>query len=211
MNSKVSGLLGFLIGAAGGSLVTYLFAKKKYEDKANEDFEARRAAAKEERQKEASKTKPEVEKKETIKTEEAQKRSEANIHKPNLVDYKETLKKQGYTDYASMNQQSEEKPFAHTKPYVISSEEGGTKDNYEIVDLIYFADGTLTDDGYDPVDDYENKVGEDFEDYFGDGEDGPDEVWVRNDVRQIDYDITRDLRIYDDAKEEVPPHISMEE
>ena len=209
MNSKVSGLLGFLIGVAGGSLVTYLFAKKQYEDKAEKDFEDRRAAAKAERQ--AIKEKDQVNNKPEIEPKVAQKRSEANIRKPNLVDYEETLKKNGYTDYSSMNKESEEKPFAHSKPYVISSEEGGTKDDYEVETLVYFADGTLTDDGYDPVDNYENKIGEDFEDYFGDGEDGPDEVWVRNDVRQVDYDIVRDARIYDDAMEEVPPHINMEE
>lgn len=79
-------------------------------------------------------------------------------------------------------------------PYVISPDEYGQKEDYGNVDLVYFADGVLTDEmGAIMTDeDIEDSVGKNFANYFGTYE--KDTVQIRNDIRGVDYYIERDLR-----------------
>lgn len=72
------------------------------------------------------------------------------------------------------------------KPRVISPEELGDCD-YEIVTLTYYADGVLADDCDDPITNVDDVVGKESLTCFGRYED--DAVHVRNDERQVDYEI----------------------
>lgn len=76
-------------------------------------------------------------------------------------------------------------------PYVISPGEFGEND-YEEIELIYWADGILSEDR-DIIEDTDSVVGPDALHSFGQYEDG-DVVYVRNDARRCDYAILRDYR-----------------
>ena len=75
--------------------------------------------------------------------------------------------------------------------YVISPAEFGEED-YEEIELIYWADGILSEDR-EIIEDTEYVVGPDALRSFGQYEDG-DVVYVRNDERRCDYAIIRDYR-----------------
>lgn len=118
---------------------------------------------------------------------------------PNIIEYASRLQKEGYTNYS--NSEKEEKPIKY-KPYVIKPEEFGDYDEYGKYSLTYYADGILTDDNDDVIDDIENKVGLDSLNRFGEYED--DAVYVRNDKLKCDYEILLDLDNYSDIAKRKP-------
>jgi hypothetical protein len=76
---------------------------------------------------------------------------------------------------------------------------------YESVELTYYADGVLAnmrDEVITQQDSYET-IGPDIfrsiRDHFGEYEDDPDVVYVRNEMNLIHYVITRDRRTYADC------------
>lgn len=83
------------------------------------------------------------------------------------------------------------------EPYVISPEEFGENDEYDIVTLTHYADGVLEDENGDIVEDVDDVVGEDFYIHYGEYED--DAVHIRNDKLKTDYEILRDNQNYEDA------------
>lgn len=85
------------------------------------------------------------------------------------------------------------------KPYVISPEEFDDYEDYNKVVLTYYADQVLADDYGNIISDVENAVGHASLKTFGQYEE--DTVFVRNDARRTDYEITRDLRNYSDVED----------
>ena len=71
--------------------------------------------------------------------------------------------------------------------------------SYDLISLIYFSDGVLTDDWEVPVENPDETVGKEYEGYF---ETGEDVVYVRNDKLKCEFEITRDLRTFEEVKEE---------
>lgn len=87
---------------------------------------------------------------------------------------------------------------------IISPEEFGEM-GYQTINLTYFADGVLVDDRYSVMeeDELEMAVGRDSLSHFGDYEE--DSVHVRNEQREIDYEILLDPRTYEEFLEtEIP-------
>lgn len=188
--STLNSFLFFAAGAAIGSVVTWKFIKTKYEQLAQEEIDSVKAVYCPHEDEPESET------------------SDNNIEKgyvPNTTDlnsYGETLASQGYTDYANAKDGvvNTTKPVEEVddveRPYVISYEEFGELDNYNIVSLMYFNDGVLTDSQYEPVEDADSIIGLESLEHFGDEED--DSVFVRNDKRKTDYEILKDERNYAD-------------
>ena len=188
--STLSNFLFFAAGAAIGSVVTWKFIKTKYEQLAQEEIDSVKAVYCPHEEEPESET------------------ANNNIEKgyvPNTTDlnsYGETLASQGYTDYANAKDGvvNTTKPVEEVddveRPYVISYEEFGELDNYNIVSLMYFNDGVLTDSQYEPVEDADSIIGLESLEHFGDEED--DSVFVRNDKRKTDYEILKDERNYAD-------------
>ena len=87
----------------------------------------------------------------------------------------------------------EEITVSSTKPYNIPQEEFMVYDHYESADYTYFKDGWVTDDQGYPVDPgiVKERLGTEFQDWFGTY--APDEVWIRNDVLQMDFSVVKDL------------------
>lgn len=109
-----------------------------------------------------------------------------NKYKEQIAD----LKYVNYSDLDSMSNPNNEPPV------IITPEEFGDIDEYDTATYTYYADGVLTDDMDEPVEDIEDVIGLEALDHFGEYED--DAIHVRNHDRQCDYEVLRDLRRYAD-------------
>ena len=125
--------------------------------------------------------------------------------------YKEELRKS--TDSFIVKEMIREQGYSAPEkvsdtPYVISPEEFGEKEDYETISLTYYADGVLTDDNDEKMEDYEETIGKDSLDHFGEYED--DSVFVRNDKLRCDFEILSDLRTYSEVLK-LKPRLPKEE
>lgn len=191
MNNTLSKVLIFTAGAAAGSLVTWRVLKTRYDRL----MEAEVASFEE--------TLNNMYNNEQDDTEEVSEESEED---PDLCEpyeqpvtyhdtYERTVKDLGYSN-------TEVKGMV--KPVVISPNEFGELEGYEIITLAYFSDGVLTDELDVPVEDVEGTVGRESLTTFGEYED--DAVHVRNDRLHAYYEILFDMRSYhDDVK---PKHLT---
>jgi hypothetical protein len=111
-----------------------------------------------------------------------------------MNDYFNKLQEEGYA-YCS----EKEEPVKNEIdiPYVITPEEFSEYDDYDNISLTYYADGVLTYENNEIIEDIEETVGEDSLNHFGEYEE--DSVYVRNDGKKTDYEILLDLRNYSDV------------
>ena len=192
MNRILSNVLLFTAGAAVGSLVTWRYFKSKYEVVEDEIEEKT-----EEAEGESEEEDPEV------------LESKSNYgKKPPLKEYVKMVESNGYVPKTHMEEIEEEIANGEGddkdvyEPYIIRPEEYGELHAYETLSLNYYADGVLTDELDNPIEDVESLVPADFADHFGEYED--DVVHVRNDNLECDYEILRDLRKFTDVVGEYP-------
>ena len=181
MNIKMIFPVAFILGAAAGSALTWQFAKKKYEQIAQEEIDSVKEAF-------SKKEKPAVERTDTpVKTAQ-------RADKPGIVEYAAMLHEKDHTSYTGKEAADKmREPFVE-KPYVISPEEFGEFEEYEKISLTYYANQILTDENDEIVDDVEEIVGFDSLTHFGEYED--DSVFVRNDRLKCDYEILLDQNNY---------------
>lgn len=186
--SKVTGLIMFALGAAMGSAVTWQFAKKKYEQIAEEEINSVKEIF----------SKREQNFSDVEITVEPQSSAEARLEKfeakPDISTYAGILKNEGYVPEGT--------EMAENKPYVISPDEFGDFKDYDTISLTYYADQILVDDGGDKIEDVDDVVGMESLTHFGEYED--DSVFVRNDRLKCDYEILMDERTYSEAQKERP-------
>ena len=191
-------VFAFAAGAAIGSVVSWKLLEEKYRRIADEEIQ---------RQVEYYKNK---DKTDVISDEEpAEEASEidesATPGQIELQEYMDKVVDLGYSNYSK----TEIKEVSSVKkPYVIEPEEFGEIDYYDAETLYYYADGVLTDDGGNPIEDAEDMVGLDYMDHFGDHED--DSVHIRNDELKIDYEILRSPENYSDDVD-YDPHSAEDE
>lgn len=191
MNKMSTNMFIFAAGAAIGSAVAWLYAKKYYERIANEEIESMKEwlARRVEEQDKEKEDKPEP----PIQN------SSAPSVKPDLMDYASRLKDLNYTDYSRRTEEKEETDDEEEVDdtddyiYVIKPEIFGEED-YEEVSLTYYADGVLTDEQDNPIEDVAGMVGADYASHFGEYED--DSVFIRNDRLRTDFEILADQRKY---------------
>ena len=191
MNRKLSNVLLFTAGVAVGSLVTWRYFKTKYEvveDEIEEKIE--------EPEGESEEDDPEV------------LESKMSYKKPPLKEYVKMVEDNGYAPKTHVEEVEEEIANGEQgdediyEPFIIRPEEYGELHAYETLSLNYYADGVLTDELDNPIEDVESLVPADFADHFGEYED--DVVHVRNDNLECDYEILRDLRKFTDVVGEYP-------
>lgn len=185
--------LGFIIGAASGATVAWYLLKDKYETLAQEEIDS---------VKEVFARREQEMKDETVKRNVAEGIKDSDRTKPDLKEYAEHLKKNGYTRYSDLSADDEGVSDKQTKPYVIPPEQFGDDENYDQISLTYYADGVLADENDEVIDDVEETVGIESLNHFGEYED--DSVFVRNDTRKCDYEILLDQRTYSEVAEEMP-------
>lgn len=191
MNRKLSNVLLFTAGVAVGSLVTWRYFKSKYEVVEDEIEEKT-----EEAEGKSEEDDPEV------------LESKMSYKKPPLKEYVKMVEDNGYMPKTHMEEVEEEIANGEWddkdvyEPYIIRPDEYGELHAYETLSLNYYADGVLTDELDNPIEDVESLVPADFADHFGEYEDNV--VHVRNDNLECDYEILRDLRKFTDVVGEYP-------
>lgn len=185
--------LGFIIGAVSGATVAWYLLKDKYETLAQEEIDS---------VKEVFARREQEMKDETVKRNVAEGIKDSDRTKPDLKEYAEQLKKNGYTRYSDLSADDEGVSDKQTKPYVIPPEQFGDNEEHEQISLTYYADGVLADENDEVIEDVEDAVGIDSLNHFGEYED--DSVFVRNDARKCDYEILLDQRTYSEVVEDMP-------
>ena len=191
MNRKLSNVLLFTAGVAVGSLVTWRYFKTKYEVVEDEIEEKT-----EEPEGESEEEGPEVLK------------SKTSYKKPPLKEYVKMVESNGYAPKTHVEEVEEEIANGEWddkdvyEPFIIRPDEYGELHAYETLSLNYYADGVLTDELDNPIEDVESLVPADFADHFGEYDDNA--VFVRNDNLECDYEILRDLRKFTDVVGEYP-------
>lgn len=197
MSKTSTNLFIFAVGAAIGSAVAWLYAKKYYERIADEEIESmkewvnRRVAEHE---------------KVTSDTNVPEEKSMPSM-KPDLMEYVKKVTDLGYIDYSRTHDDPKEDAKEEVEEdvdddiYVIKPNEFGECD-YDEVSLTYYADGILTDEQDEPIEDLRGTVGEDYMTHFGEFEN--DSVFIRNERLQIDFEILADQRNYSDLAKNNP-------
>lgn len=176
MNKSIlSSILIFATGAAIGSFVSWKMSRDHYERLYREEV-----AELKERFSEMKSIHAEIEQ-----------------HKENIAD-EEEVEEPTYESVVSLYSTPKGDELT-VKPYVISPDEFGEKydEGYETETLTYYADGVLTDDADDIIENIPAMVGKDFDKHFGEYEE--DAVYVRNEKHKADYEILRDSRKYEDV------------
>lgn len=183
-NVLLNNVFMFATGATIGSLVTWKLVSDKCNQRADEEIESMK-------QHYAEKY---GEVYEQLSFDDIPDEEEDEDPKPSTLDeHKDFVADLGYTNYADMKKETKEVDDLK-KPYVIAPEEFTEIPDYETESLIYFSDGVLTNDKYDPIEDVDYMVGIDSLDHFGEYED--DSVFVRNDILKTDFEILLDSRTY---------------
>jgi hypothetical protein len=182
MNSTLSKVLIFATGAAIGSLVTWKFIKTKYEKFANEEIQAMREYY--------------FESTDDVKEEDTL--IDVNEEKPDTMSLaKQYENRLGGLGYGGSNKEVVEVPDYIS---IITPEEFGEEDGYKTESLTYYADGYVTDDRDNIIDDVDDLIGLESLEHFGEYEE--DSVFVRNDKTKKDYEILKSYDTYYPSSEE---------
>lgn len=191
--------VAFGIGAAAGAAASWYFAKKKYEQIAQEEIDSVKEVFFKKHSNIADDAKNDS-------SENEENKAAADKAMSDIIEYASKLNDLGYTNYSDMKAstpEAETENVTHTEqPYIISPDEFDEMEDYEAISLTYYADGVLADDMDELVEDVDDVVGGDFASHFG--EYGDDSVFVRNDRLKADYEILRDERNYSDVRKSKP-------
>lgn len=177
MKGTLSSFLIFAAGAAIGAAVTWKLIETRYKKLVEEEVESMDEYYRN---------------KYGVEEPDVENESQEVDDQVDIREYAKTLASQKYINYS--NVERDEEVAEVDRPYVIPPEEYGELSGYETVTLYYHADGVLTDDQNEIVEDVDDVVGEDFSDHFGEYED--DSVFVRNDAKRVDYEILYDPSTY---------------
>lgn len=176
MSNGMKYFVTFALGAAAGSVAAWSLLKSKYAQLAREEIEEVREYYRQ--------------KSEEGEPDRDESLSEEEVEKNEYLD----LVNKHYTEQEGGSEAMNEiKPI----PYVITPEEFAADDEYQSESLTLYACGTLTDDFDNPIEDVDAMVG-DALDHFGEYED--DSVFVRNDLYKCNYEVLKDVRTFEQAR-----------
>ena len=178
MNNKLAFVLGLVAGGAVGTVVSWRLLKAKYKKIADEEI----ASMKEVLARKIAEQPEEVELEEVLEKE------------PIPAIPKEYLDMTTRYTNGEVLGVSEDQ-----KPYIISPDEFGDHDEYDTATLVYYADNVLAYYTGEVVENVRAEVGTEFMNHFGDDENDPDTVYIRNDVMKFDYEILRDQGKFSDV------------
>lgn len=203
MNKSIFGVIGFVLGAAAGSLVTWKLIKKKYMDMADDEIRSVKEMYLSRSMADKNNSIKAENKPENLVADETRSFNKEELKK--VVDLvtpytpDSTDDKPDYTAYSQAKQtESSAKPaepeVKHDDPYIIDPTEFGEFSEYEQRELTYYKDGVICENRTDMIDEYDIFGDLDVGDHFGEYEN--DRVFVRDDKRQVDYEILRDERTF---------------
>lgn len=190
----------FMLGASIGSLVTWKIVKEKYKRIADEEIDSIREHYSRKLNKLYDNTNNIVKE----ESEEPLVDDIPDFTNENKEEYKNIVSL--YTDGEKIDEFEEteegiiklEPTQESIKPYVISPEEYGETNN-QLISLMLYSDGVLTDDNDEIIIDYEDIIGDALE-HFGEYEE--DSVHVRNENNECDYEILKSEKTFDEIYKE---------
>lgn len=198
MSNTLSKVFIFLVGAGVGAGAAWFVAKKAYQKIAQEEIDSVIETF-------SNRYKTEDEK-EIEELEEFEKELDDVTGDEAIRKYASLMKEEDYIKYSDKDQS---KGVSNVKkPYVITPEEFGEAEGYDMESLTLYADNVLTDDLNHLIEDVDGLVGYDSLTHFGEYEE--DSVFVRNDNFKTDYEILLDTRKYSDVVN-TNPHRAEEE
>lgn len=215
MNSKITNVLMFAVGAAVGSAVTWKVVKTRYERIVQEEIESVKTAFND-----LVAIRPD-ESNETEETDESDPKPQQKQGKINWSEL-EDLDEEEDDEYEPTEEDREEydrltSVYTNEKggagkmerdPYVIAPYDFGEIDGYHTIELTYYADDVLEDDSYCIVNDRDELIGPKALNTFGEYED--DAVFVRNERLRTDFQILKDYRTYAEARSIGPTRVADE-
>ena len=203
MNNKLFSFIMFATGAAIGSLVTWKAIKTKYERFAQEEIDS----VKEEFSRLSKIRKESNDRQNEDEDVEAGDIECNDTDQDDLVEYSNiTARYRSSSDDDETDEEGDEwsegeVPYING-PYVISPDDfSSSPPGYSAQPLDYFADGILAD-GWGVKLDIEETIGEESLEHFGEYAD--DLLYVRNERKEIDYEVTKDPRTYAEAVQTNP-------
>lgn len=198
MNNKLFSFIMFATGAAIGSLVTWKTIKTKYERLAQEEIDS----VKEEFSRLSKIRKESNDRQNEDEDAEAGDIECNETDQDDLIEYNNiTARYRSSSDDDKTDEEGDEwsegeVPYING-PYVISPDDfSSSPPGYSAQPLDYFADGILAD-GWGVKLDIEETIGEESLEHFGEYVD--DLLYVRNERKEIDYEVTKDPRTYAEA------------
>lgn len=184
MNSKLTFVLGLIVGGAAGTVASWRILKTKYKKIADEEIESMKAVLAKKIADENNEPKEEAEPEE----------APPKFHK---VPEEYVALTTRYTNGDELGVSEGQ------KPYIIDPDEFGDHDEYDTETLVYYADGILAHFRGDIVEDVAGTVGAEALTKFGMDDNDPDTVYVRNDVAKADYEILRDEAMFSEVMKDV--------
>lgn len=193
---KAGYIITLAIGALVGSTATYVLLKDKYDQMRKEDLESIRQYAN---------------KRDSYSTESE------NIEENVVVDrksFKPVVGTDNYVDYSAISKKETSVKKEEIKrsedivqdegdePQIISPDECGLEEEYDLISYTYYADGFLTDENNEIVQDIEGTVGHEALKSFGEYED--DAVHIKNNRLEAYFEILRDYRKYSQVRRDMP-------
>lgn len=218
---KLKNVFIFGIGVAIGSMVTYKVVKDKYENLIDAEIESVKESLGYYNKSDEKATVTSDDKKEKVDPLKMDKKDYENMiayHKYHQscdddlaeLEYPEDDEPEEEehpgVEYERITRDAPESGSFKDNIYYISSQEYGILNEYELIDLTLYADNVLCDDMDEIIEDWDQKVGTDYQKYFGMDPEEPDVIHIRNDIYKCDYEITRDLREYVSVVWGRPPH-----
>lgn len=181
MNDKLSSVIIFCGGVFIGGFLTWDFFKTKYEKIADEEIASVKEIF------EHREPRPDK----NYKVEEELKGNDAYV---NIID------SNSYRNYSNTTIETDKKggtaDMELNRPYVITPEQYEDNVDYTKASLTWYSDEVLEDD-WGNVLDPDDVIGRDALTTFGQYED--DSVFVRDDDEQVDYEVLRDTRSYEET------------
>lgn len=214
MKNTINNMIIFVVGTLIGSATTYFVVKKKFETEKENDIKEMREyyTKREEIISEHADKEVDILKQEIESMHQDKKDEESTIDDEELQEYRDIVSQYNHPEYADALVRKRELQMAEEAKkaeedmteerqepfYIIKPDEFGTIDNYELVNLTWYADGILADE-------FDNIIGEDeIEERIGSealvdiGKYLPKFIHVRNDDLEVDYEIGEDPRNYCD-------------
>lgn len=201
MNSKLTNVLVFAAGAAIGSLATWKLLNMRYEQRIQEEVQSvKETFAEWAGREDSDESSPEADSKdeEDDCTEEDPYVGDEQDKMIDRFHYEAELQRLKYAPVDPDEKGGVSGERVEYAPYVIDPSDYGDNE-HDVVSLTYYADGVVDDDYWNIVENVEELIGDDFMNHFDD-----DTVFIRNDVRKTDYEITRVNKTYAEYHGESP-------
>lgn len=207
MNKKTLSFVMFAVGAAIGSAATWKFVKTKYEKIAQEEIDSvkfeysRLTSAMKKKLNESVEYTEDSESDEEEDDEDSEEERRDKDGDFVITEYNAiaSMYRGGCDNHDEKNEleggTEDEVPYING-PYVISPEDFGSEPGYNAQPLDYFSDGVLADSWGVQLN-IDETIGDEALNHFGEYND--DIVYVRNERTELDYEVTRDPRTYEEA------------